>query len=154
MTRYLVIFALTLLAAIPALAQQGRWAAPDDKTAKYMIDMERRWAEDACDHNLISETILAEDFQGTAPDGKRYTKAEETEESRHPTRQISDCRLDEAKVRFFGETVALVYGSESRTLKAADGKEHPETLIWTDTWLKRGGKWQIVAAQDMKSECK
>ena len=73
------ILVLTLLGSIAAPGQQGRWAAPDDKTAKYMIDMERRWAEDACDHNLISETILADDFQGTAPDGKRYTKSEETE---------------------------------------------------------------------------
>ncbi|HVP62216.1 MAG TPA: hypothetical protein VMT11_16770 [Myxococcaceae bacterium] len=24
-----------------------------------------------------------------------------------------------------------------------------ETLIWTDTWLKRSGRWQIIAAEDL-----
>src|SRR5579862_5647309 len=36
-------------------------------------------------------------------------------------------------------------------------KTHPdakECQVWTDTWLKRGGKWQIVAAQDNKIDCK
>lgn len=26
-------------------------------------------------------------------------------------------------------------------------------LAWTDTWLKRKGKWQIVAAQDNVVAC-
>jgi hypothetical protein len=26
--------------------------------------------------------------------------------------------------------------------------------IWTDTWLQRGGTWQIIASQDNRVECK
>jgi hypothetical protein len=50
--------------------------------------------------------------------------------------------------------VALLYGSESAIWKTAAGTEHTRKLIWTDTWLKRNGKWQIVAAQDMPAEDK
>jgi len=143
-------FALLLLTLLPiaASAQQGKWAAAGDPTAKYMIDMERKWAEAACDNNLVAETILADDFQGTSPEGKRYDKAQEIADARHPTRKYRDCKLGEVKVRFFGDTVALVYGSESR-VRTDQGRAKPETLIWTDTWLKRGGKWQIVAAEDL-----
>jgi len=42
-----------------------------------MVDAERQWAEAACTHNKITEKTLADDFQGTSPEGKRYTKAEE-----------------------------------------------------------------------------
>jgi hypothetical protein len=35
-----------------------------------------------------------------------------------------------------------------------DGNRHKVKLIWTDTWLKRHGTWQIVAARDMPSELK
>ncbi len=139
---------VALLFAISLHAQQARWAAAGDKTAGWMISMERRWAEAACDNNLVAETLLADDFQGTAPDGKRYDKAAEVNDAKHPTRKYRGCKLGEVEVRFFGENVALVYGSESR-VRADLGKDQPETLIWTDTWLKRAGQWQIVAAEDL-----
>ena len=147
MPRSLTIFALLFLFAT-AHAQQSRWAAPDDKTAAWMISQERRWAESACDNNLVAETFLADDFQGTAPDGKRYSKTDELNDARHPTRKYRDCKLGEVKVRFFGDNVALLYGSESR-VRTDLANPRPETLIWTDTWLKRAGKWQIVAAEDL-----
>jgi hypothetical protein len=53
-----------------------------------------------------------------------------------------------------GEDVAIIYGSEH-----AIGKDraHPDAKVcqvWTDTWLKRDGKWQIAAAMDNKVDCK
>jgi len=56
------------------------------------------------------------------------------------------CALDDAKARFFGETLAIIYGSEHATGR---DKAHPDVKqcqVWTDTWLKRDGKWQIIAA--------
>ena len=44
--------------------------------------------------------------------------------------------------------LAIASGSESR-VKTKDGKDSVETLIWTDTWLKRNGRWQIIAAVDL-----
>ena len=37
--------------------------------------------------------------------------------------------------------------------KDDNGKEAKRCLIWTDTWLKRAGKWQIVTAQDTLIPC-
>ena len=57
-------------------------------------------------------------------------------------------------MRFFGEDVAIIYGSEHAIGK---DKTHPDAKVcqvWTDTWLKRDGKWQIVASQDNKVDCK
>jgi Domain of unknown function (DUF4440) len=145
----LAIFAV--FTAASAQGQQGRWASADDQTAKFMIDAERQWAEAACTHNKIAETILADDFQGTSPDAKRYTKSEEVADTSDASR---DCRLIDAKVRFFGDGLAMVYGSESSVEKAKDGIEKHRCLIWSDTWLKRNGKWQIISAQDTRFECK
>jgi hypothetical protein len=39
--------AILISVASAARAQQSHWAAPDDKTAKFMIDMERKWGK-AC----------------------------------------------------------------------------------------------------------
>jgi hypothetical protein len=141
------------ITAVPVGGQQGQWAAADNSTAKFMVDSERQWAEASCTHNKIAEQILADDFQGTSPDGKRYTKSEELAYTSDPSK-ADDCRLIDAKVRFFGDNLALVYGGESSIRKAKDGTGNSQCLIWTDTWLKRKDKWQIIAAQDTRFDCK
>jgi uncharacterized protein (TIGR02246 family) len=60
-----------------------------------------------------------------------------------------DCKLLSAKVRFFGPDVAIIYGKETAVLTGANGKDSRRTLIWTDTALRRNGKWQLIAVQDM-----
>jgi hypothetical protein len=64
-----------------------------------------------------------------------------------------DCRLLDADVRFFGDNVAVVYGSESSVAVLPDSKSERRCLVWTDTWLKRKGKWQIIAVQDARIDC-
>jgi uncharacterized protein DUF4440 len=148
----LVVFGI--VAVVAARGQQGQWSAADDTTAKFMVDSERKWAEAACDHNKIAEKILAEDFQGTSPDGQRYPKSEEVADTADVSKTAEGCRLLDAKVRFFGDDVAMVYGSESSLRKAKDGAAKTRCLIWTDTWLKRKGNWEIIAAQDTQFACK
>jgi hypothetical protein len=55
---------------------------------------------------------------------------------------------------FFGDSMAILYGSESAVHVEADGRKHTVKLTLPDTWLKRHGTWQIVAAEDMPSELK
>ena len=143
----------TTLLLVPAYAQQSHWASPDDKTARYIIDMERKWAEGVCVDNGVVAGLLAEDFQGTSTRGTRFTKADELKDE-NSTRTARDCGLDEAKVRFFGDSIAIVYGSEHAVGKDKSQPDAKVCQIWTDTWLKRGGTWQIIASQDNRVECK
>jgi hypothetical protein len=148
-----VAMATGLMSWVPALAQESRWAAADESTAKSLIDLERQWAEAGCTHNGIERTILAEDFHGTAPDGSRYSKKEAVAHAQSGVPEKA-CTMYEVTVHFFGDAMAVLYGSESAVRREADGREHTVKLTWTDTWLKRHGTWQIVAAQDMPSEMK
>ena len=152
--RRAVVLMFVILAGIAAYGQKGQWAAADDATAKLIIDGERQWAEADCTHSRAAEKFLAEDFQGTSPEGERYTKSEEVADTTDTSKTARDCRLLDAKVRFFGDGLALAYGSEISVRKAKDGAEKPRCLIWTDTWLKRNGTWQIIAAQDTEFGCK
>jgi len=148
----LATFALPLL-SISLSAQQSHWASPEDKTAQYMIDMERKWAEGVCIDNGVVGGLLAADFQGTSTTGSRFTKADELRDEKAP-RTAHDCGLDTAKVRFFGDNLAIVYGSEHATGKDKSQPDAKVCQIWTDTWLKRDGKWQIIASQDNRGPCK
>ena len=53
-----------------------------------------------------------------------------------------------------GEDVAIIYGSEHAIGKDKTHPDAKQCQVWTDTWLKRNGKWQIAAAQDNKVDCK
>jgi hypothetical protein len=144
--------ASTLLLA-PAGAQLSHWASADDATAKSIINMERKWAESVCVDNGVVAGLLAEDFQGTAPSGARFTKADELRDEKG-TRTAHDCGIDEVSVHFFGDNLALVYGSEHAVGKDKSRPGAKVCQIWTDTWLKRNGTWQIVASQDNRVDCK
>lgn len=133
-------------------APEAHWAEPGDATAKELIEMERKWAVLGCEQSDVIQEALADDFVGTAPDGKRYTKKDALSEHRPPNGSEHGCKLIDARVRFFAPGLAVVYGRESSIHKDPHGKEFERVLIWTDTWLKRNGKWQIIAVQDMPAQ--
>jgi hypothetical protein len=134
-----------------APAPTGRWAVDSDPAARYLIEQERRWAEDSCTPSSVVKDYIAKDFVGTSPSGGLYRRqallgpgiaAPGGEKER-------DCKLLAAKVRFYGPDVAVIYGNESAVLVKPDGSETTRVLIWTDTAVRRKGKWLVIAVQDM-----
>ena len=153
---YIRTFAAAIAATllpIPASAQQSHWASADDKTAQYIVEMERKWAEGVCVDNGVVAGLLAEDFQGTSTAGARFTKADELKEEKS-ARTAHGCGLDDAKVHFFGDSLALVYGSEHAIGKDKSQPNAEVCQVWTDTWLKRNGTWQIIASHDNRVKCR
>ena len=75
------------------------------------------------------------------------------EEVRNKARQLelaaqpspyTGSRIDYVNFRHFGSTV-IAQGAE--TLTRGDGGPD-RRLIWTDIWMFRDGRWQVVASQD------
>ena len=145
--------ALSLLGGFtsPSVAQESRWGSPNEDIVKLIVAVEAKWANSACSPQPDLKDVIADDFQGTSTKGQRYGKEEAITTD---TKSLSrDCQLGEVKVRFFGDSIAVAYGAENRIIKDNDGKETKRCQVWTDTWLKRTGKWQIVAAQDTVVPC-
>jgi ketosteroid isomerase-like protein len=114
---------------------------------QFIKESERLWAESSAngDTSLI-ERIVADDFVGVDPDGGFYDKAKEIADTRESPKEFISNHVNEVKVRFYGET-AVAQGTESwvrRTEKPLRGR-----YVWTDTWVRRNRKWQIVAAEDL-----
>jgi hypothetical protein len=151
--RILTVATAAMLLLVLAHAQQSHWASADDQTAKYIIDMERKWAEGVCVDNGVVASLLADDFQGTSTSGTRFTKADELKDEKS-ARTAHDCGLDEAKVHFFGSSLAVVYGREHAVGKDKSQPDAQVCQVWTDTWLKRDGTWQIIASHDNRVSCK
>jgi len=145
--------ALSLLGGFisPSVAQESRWGSPDEETVKFIIAVEAKWASSSCSPQPDLKDAIADDFQGTSTKGQRYGKPEAI--ATDAKSMSRDCQLGEVKVRFFGDSIAIAYGAENRMVKDNNGKETKRCQVWTDTWLKRAGKWQIVAAQDTIVPC-
>jgi ketosteroid isomerase-like protein len=111
----------------------------------YIRQAESDWAESTVTNDVsVLERILADDFVGVDIDGSHYSKARAIQDYRsHPSEFVSN-HLNDVEIRFYGEA-AVAQGNEG--WKKKDGTAG--TFVWTDTWIRQGGKWQIVAAEDL-----
>jgi len=112
---------------------------------RYIVESERQWAESvATGDSGVVERILADDFLGADPKGRLYDKAKMIADMRNAPQYFISNRLNQVKVRFFGET-AVAQGDESWERRTGERGR----FVWTDTWIRRNGRWQIVAAEDL-----
>ena len=152
---------LTVMAAATALAlagctvskppaekqQETVSARPSNAESEaYMRKAEEDWATLAWKNDpAVLERILADDYVGVASENVVRNKKQAVAASAEPpTGTYVSSQLDYVNYRHFGDTV-LAQGAES--IKRADGGPDLR-LIWTDVWMWRDGKWQVVASQD------
>ena len=137
------LFAVSLFAASVAIGVQKN---QQSRAEEYIKSSESQWAEAEVNRDYkIAERILADDFVGVAPDGSHYTKAGEVVRTKTAKPEFLSNKTAEIAVRFYGEA-AIAQGSEN--WKKFDGQEG--SYIWTDTWIRRNGSWQVVAAEDIE----
>lgn len=120
----------------------------DYETANdYILKSTQEWAEAINEgDSLVIDRIVADDFTGVSLRGELYDKSTMIRECRLHTRQYYKPKVFNVTIRFYGEA-AVSQGNETWT-KLSDSTS--TTNIWTDTWIYRDKKWQIVAAQDLK----
>ena len=112
---------------------------------RYIIESERQWAESVATGDTTTlERILADDFIGVDPKGPFYDKAKMISDTRNSPKYFVSNHANDIKVRFYGDT-AVAQGDETWERRSGERGR----FVWTDTWVKRNGRWQIVAAEDV-----
>ena len=133
--------AILTVALLVSRAQESKNAEPE----RYIKESERLWAETSANGDTaLVERILADDFVGVAPEGTFYDKAREIADTRESRKEFLSNHLNDVNVRFYGDA-AVAQGSESWVKRDSTRGRY----VWTDTWIKRSGHWQIVAAEDL-----
>ena len=137
-----LIFSLALVGMCSCTARRDNANAE-----QYIIQSEREWAESvATGDTSVIERILADDFVGVAPKGRSYDKAKMISDTRESPKYFVSNHANKVRVRFYGDT-AVAQGDE--TWERRSGDPLRGRFVWTDTWVRRNGKWQIVAAEDL-----
>jgi hypothetical protein len=121
-------------------------ARNDQKAAeRYIVESERQWAESvATGDPSVVERILADDFLGVDPKGRLYDKAKMIADTRGASQYFASNHVNEVKVRFYGDT-AIAQGDETWERRSGERGR----FVWTDTWIRRNGRWQMLAAEDL-----
>lgn len=95
----------------------------------------------------VFDRIVALEFVGTGVDGTvrdrdEWVKAGEREAAGNSVSK-------DVVVRAYSDTLAIVTGVKVTT-RSEEGREVIHEDRFTDTWLKRGSGWQVIAAQVMR----
>jgi ketosteroid isomerase-like protein len=117
-----------------------------DVSAEIMA-LENAWTE-AEVHNdpAAIEKILADTIVVTQPDGSIQTKAEMVAYVRDKSNHWDTVVSENMKVHVYGDT-AVVTGTYHEK-GTSGGKPFENRGLFTDTWMRRNGKWQCVAGHD------
>jgi uncharacterized protein (TIGR02246 family) len=110
--------------------------------------LERAWL-DAYEQRdaKAMDTIVADDFVITFPDGSMQTKSQILDSIKVPPNPASPSLkfyTEDVRARVYGDTVILIGRVATEYLR--DGKTVKEQSRYTDTYIKRQGRWQVVAS--------
>jgi len=112
-----------------------------------LIRLENEWAEAWRKGDVaFFERIEADDYTWTSPWGEVWTKARDLAfvKSIKPEKSVTRSQvIAEMKVRVYGDA-AVVTGRDI-IKEMHEGKEITRQERWTNTWVKRAGRWQCVA---------
>lgn len=90
-------------------------------------------------------SILADDFVDIGANGIRRTKQQNVEDTRSHVIQWTSLAAKNERVQIFDSTAAVVTG-EQEGAGAYNGSSFSRKIQYLRVYLKRGGRWQNVAA--------
>ena len=130
-----------LTAHLSAQSAQG----PGDRAA--IVELEQRLAVAWVNGNRVFiDGLLADDWTVIDQGGRVLTKRQVLDEAfASAERRIEAMTVDDVRVRMLGD-VAVATGRTQAT-GSYRGESATVTLRFTDVFVRRGGRWQIVASQ-------
>lgn len=148
----LAIILLTITATTLTLGQSDKKPTETDKVVDAIKLMDRQWIIEAYSSKDLKDfdRIVADDFLITGANGKIQDKAQKRASVKAGYTEFAPdaiFKIDEAsaKVRVFGNTaISTGFIIEKYMWKEFKINGH---VHFTNTYLKRNGKWQVVASQ-------
>ncbi len=138
-----ILVIMSLMGASVANSQtESITAKLDAKAEQELRKLEREWLD--ADAAAI-ERIEADDFTITYGDGSVRNKAQYIEMVRRSDKNPNASQwTEDSKVRVYGDT-AVIIGTYIYKLRDK-GNETVSESRYTDTYIKRNGRWQVVAS--------
>ncbi len=120
--------------------------SPVEKT---ILQLERDWSKSEVTKDVaLFSKIVADDWVLLDYTGRTVTKQQAIADLKSGSYAVESQELADMKVRVFGQT-AIATGSDVEK-SIENGHSTSGKYVWTDVFVLRNGRWQIVASQETK----
>lgn len=147
-----ILAAVVLVLAVSCQAfAQAKPAAPAKSASveQELIKLENDWNDAMVKRDLAAlGKILADDWTFIDPEGAILTKAQALANLKSGEDVVTSAVADEMKVRVYGDA-AVVLGRNT-VKEQYKGKDTSGQYRFTDTFIKKDGRWQCVASAATK----
>ena len=143
------VLAIAALCLLSQSLTAGRQTSKASSVEEHVKKQEQNWAEAVVKEGAESvDEYEADDFITTDPTGRVTDKAQDRMDLSSGDYKIQSEQLSDLKVHVYGN-VAVAAGTNlmKGTYK---GQDLSGKYRFTDTWVKRNDKWEVVASQYTK----
>ena len=151
MKKILVMITILLLSITVGLSQgKNNQTSKNSKVVQEVLQMEKEWNDARAKTDRAAfERLIADDFIIFTPGGQSAEKTSLIKGYRAPN--LEAIENGDIKVRVYEDT-AVVTGWNIRKWRTIDRETSPQERF-TNVWVKRKGKWQIVSSHwDVRKE--
>jgi ketosteroid isomerase-like protein len=141
-----IAIAVSVVVLVLAVAVQAQTLAQTKSggVEQELIKLENEWANAWVKSDVaFFDGIEADDYTYTACEGSVWTKAQDLALLKSGEDVITSWVLADMKVRVYGDAAAVT--GRATIKETYKGKDVSRQERWTDTWVKRAGRWQCVA---------
>ena len=112
-----------------------------------LVQIEHQWTDAAVKGDVAAfGRFIADDWILTYSDGSLVTKAMALADLKEGALRIESYRLDDISVRVYGDA-AIIIGMITERSKFRE-KDTSGKRRFTDVFVKRDGRWQVVASHE------
>ena len=130
----------------------SRFSVAQTPAEQEVLQFERDACKAFLDEDVAAlEGVLTPNFTLTLSSGEVNTRADEINELRSKKVHYDVFENYDMLVRLYGDDVAVVLG-KTRVKGTADGKPFDRVVQFTDTVIKRDGRWQLAAGHVSRIE--
>jgi hypothetical protein len=146
-----IVISVIVVGLVLAFGAQAQTPAQKETESveQELMKLEKEWLEAAFKYGTESieklDRMIADEFIITF-DGSIFTKAQIFEFIKSREEELLSYVMDEWQVRVYGDAAVVMARNTIKTRLA--GKETTDQNRFTDTWIKRDGRWQCVAAHN------
>jgi len=120
-------------------------SAPAEDVEGTITQLEKDWVAAIEKKDTATlDKLLAANFVGTSSTAHTFNKEEAIGDIKESRYVVDKMDLDEISVNVYGDTAVSFTSQEEKS--RYEGKDSSGHYHFTDTWVKRDGKWQVVAS--------
>jgi ketosteroid isomerase-like protein len=143
------VLAIALVCLLSLSLASGQQASKTGTVEDQIKEREQNWAQATIKEGAAAvDQYEADDIIDTDPSGRVTDKAQDKTDLSSGDLKFQSIELSDLKVHIYGNT-AVAAGTS--TIKGTyKGQDISGKYRFTDTWVKRNGKWQAVASESTK----